>query len=404
MFFTEEDKIIHGMLCNNSYSLRELLDADITKNGYDQAHAKEYYVATILDEIIKFLTSVIRWEDDFKDGFDKDKENTLVGNLIIQGLHNEINMYHRKLIESLVNLILWGSIADDEYVKYYYLVIKYNLLKNQLMDLREFYSIEPQRNKNELQNIENKIVTAFPLIDESKCFFLNLSKRPEKISGITVHLAETSFKHRLKDALKTTDELGKILIGFTYDNYSFTSEKIHLSTNLDKQDSEILMDTIRFVFAIISKVTILCAQWLGVGDLDEFKRVEAVLSRIPSAPAWYTPLLKDIYDIDDYVYTSDGKLGRITEKITSQYGYRAYKILFLDDDGTGIPEDYFPAQYFRRIQPKQKLYDMCFNAQPEFKKLYDTAPDEERLKSCLDTSIKMLWNLGLKNRLLKKID
>jgi hypothetical protein len=402
MFFTEDDKIMHGTLCKNAYSLRDLLNADKNKKGYEQTHAKEYYAATILEEAIKFLTSVIRWEDDFKDGFDKEKENTLVGNLIIQGLYNEINLYHRKLLESLVNLFLWIPLADDKYVEYYYLIKEYNSLKSELLDLQEFYGIEPQRNKNKILDIENKIATVFPLIDESKCFFLNLSKRPELISGLSVHRIETSLKYRLKEALKTTDNLGKILIGFTYDNYSFASGKVHFSTELDNQSSEIITTTIRFMFAIISKVTVLCAQWLGVGDLKEFKRVDEVLSRIPNVPAWYSPLLKDIYDIDDYVYTQDGKLGRIIEKITSQYGYRAYKIHFLDDNDADIPEDYFPAQYFKRIQPKQELYDMCFKARPEFKKLYDANPDEEQLKSCLDASIKMLWNLGLKNRLLNK--
>ena len=114
MFFTEEDKLMHGMLCNNVYSLRGLLQVDKNKKGFEQTHAKEYYVATILEEAIKVLTSVIRWEDDFKDGFDKDIENTLVGNLIIQGLYDEINLYHRKLLESLVNLILWIPITDDK--------------------------------------------------------------------------------------------------------------------------------------------------------------------------------------------------------------------------------------------------------------------------------------------------
>jgi hypothetical protein len=55
------------MLCNNVHSLRDLLYADKNKKGHEQTHAKEYYVATILEEAIKFLTSVIRWEDDFKD-------------------------------------------------------------------------------------------------------------------------------------------------------------------------------------------------------------------------------------------------------------------------------------------------------------------------------------------------
>lgn len=162
------------------------------------------------------------------------------------------------------------------------------------------------------------------------------------------------------------------------------------------------MITIRFIFAIINKVTVLCAQWLEVGDLKEFKTIDEALSTVPKFSAWYTPLLKDIYDIDDYVYTIDGKLGRIIEKLTSQYGYRAYKIYFLDDNGTNITEDYFPAQHFKRIQPKQELYDMCFKEQPEFKKLYDANPDEELLKSCLDTSIRMLWNLGLRNQFLNK--
>lgn len=401
MFFTEQDNKIHGMLCNNSYRLRELQKTDPCKKGYEQTNAREYYVATILDEIIKFLTSVIRWEDDFKDGFDKEKERTLLGNLIIQGFNNEINSYLRKLIESLVNLILWSQIKDNNYIKYYYLIKEHSTIKSKLADLLEFYNIEPQHLKVDLHNIQHEIVSLFPLIDESKCFFLDLTKKPKTILGTFIHWIESSLKYRLKNALKITDNLGKILIGFTYENYSITSEKVHFSTNLDSQPSEILITTIRFVFAVISKLTVLCAQWLDVGDLNEFKRVERALSGIEESPAWYTPLLQDIYDIDDYVYTSDGKLGRIIEKATSQYGYRTYKIYFLDDNGTGINEDYFPAQYFKRIQPKQVLYDMCFRAQPEFKKIYDAEPDEEKLKSCLDNSIKLLWNLELKGRLCR---
>lgn len=398
MFFTDEDDKMHGMLCNNSYRLRELLSVDVYKNGADQTHPKEYYVATILDEIIRFLTSVIRWEDDFKDGFDKEKEGTLVGNLIIQGLHNEINMYHRKLIESLINLILWSQIQDDNYIRYYYLIKKHSAAKSELADLKEFYGIAPQYKKDDLQSVQSELASLFPTIDESKCFFLDLSKRPEIILRTPIHWIESSLKYRLKDALKIADNLEKILIGFTYDNYSAASEKVHFSTNLDSQPSEVLITTIRFVFAVISKLTVLCAQWLGVGDLDEFKRVETILSRISTAPAWYTPLLQDIYDIDDYVFTSNGKLGRIIGKATSQYGYRTYKIHFLDDN----TEDCFPAQLFKRIQPKQKIYDMCFGAHPEFKKMYDESPDEERLKSCLDKSITLLWNFGLKDRLLDK--
>lgn len=183
MIFTEKDKTMHNMLCKNVYSLRDLIYVDKNKKGYEQTHAKEYYIASILEETIKFLAWVIRWEVDFKDGFDKEKENTLVGNLIIQGLYNEINLYHRKLIESLVNLILWIPLADDKYVEYYYLIKEYNSSKSELLDLQEFYGIEPQRNKNEILEIENRIGTVYPLIDETKCFFLNLSVRPELISG-----------------------------------------------------------------------------------------------------------------------------------------------------------------------------------------------------------------------------
>mgnify|MGYP000925806276 CR=1 FL=1 len=278
MFFTEQDNIIHGMLCNNSYRLRELLKTDPCKKGYEQTNAREYYVATILDEIIKFLTSVIRWEDDFKDGFDKEKERTLLGNLIIQGFNSEINLYLRKLIESLINLILWSQIKDDNYIKYYYLMKKHSTIKRKLADLLEFYNIEPQHLKVDLHNIQHEIVSLFPLIDESKCFFLDLTKKPKAILGTSIHWIESSLKYRLKNALKITDNLGKILIGFTYENYSITSEKVHFSTTLDSQPSEILITTIRFVFAVISKLTVLCAQWLDVGDLNEFKRVERALS------------------------------------------------------------------------------------------------------------------------------
>jgi len=368
MLFNDTDEKMHGLLCRNTYSLRELLNVDVLKKDYEQANLREYYVASIIDENIKFLLSVIRWNDDFKDGFDKDKENTVIGNLIIQGLSDEINMYHRKLLESLINVILWSRIQDDNYLKYYYLIKERNKAKNNLSDLREFYGISPQGAITDLQNLEHEIVSMYPKIDESKCFFLDLSRRGNQMADITVRSSESSLKTRLKSALKTTDDIGKVLIGFTYDSYASASKKIHFSAQLDTQHSEIIMDTIRFIFVIVSKLTVICAQWLDIGDLEEFKRTEQILAKFSSYQAWYTPLLEDIYDLDDYVYTPDGKLGRIIDKGISQYDYRTYKIHFLDNNGMASAEDYFPAQAFKRIKPKQDLYNSIFKAQPDFKK------------------------------------
>ncbi|GAB6928873.1 hypothetical protein JCM10914A_28560 [Paenibacillus sp. JCM 10914] len=401
MFLTDKDMIMHGLLCKNSYNLRELLKINLEQEGYLQTSPTEYYIATVLDEIIRLLTSIIRWEDDFKDGFDSDKVKTLLGNLIIQGMNNEINMYLRKFMETLVNLLLWKNLSDERYIKYYYLVNVYNSLKNEISDLDEFYNIRSERKGRQLTNIENLILQESIHIDENKCFFIFIgdSRSRTNIKGTNLYLKESSYRYKLKKALKSSDNLDKLLLGFTYERYSYASSKIHFNSNIDHQHSEVLANTIRFMMVMINRIICLCGEVLEITDLDEIKNLDVYMDKLKSSIGWYTPLTKDIYDIDDYVYTLDGKLGRITEKKTSRkYGYKSYKILFLNDNGENIVEDYFPAHEFKRIQPKEKLYDMVFKSQPQFKGIYEENPDEVKLKSCLDEAIKVVWELSLKDK------
>jgi len=401
VFLLEEDMIIHSLLCKNTYIIRDVLSVDKDKKSYSQKFPTEYYIATVLNEIIKFLTSVIRWEDDFKDGFNKEKEDTLVGNLIIQGLYDEINLYYRKLIEAFTNLLLWKELNNDDYVRYYYLIKEYNDLRNEVRDLKDFYGIESNTISAQIDNLKNLLKQESANIDESLCFFININTQAEDINGTALHLKESSYREKLKKALLVADSIDKLLLGFSYRQYSLASTKIHFNPFAEKLSSDILGSTIKLIFILIYKIVFLCSEILSVSDLEEMKSIETLIDKLKTSIGWYTPITNDIYDVDDYVFTLDGKMGRIEEKITSTYGYKSYKIHFLDDNGEGIVDDFFPAQNFRRIQPKEKLYEMVFKAQPAFKQLYELSPDEDRLRDCLDNSLKVVWQLILKDKYIK---
>lgn len=401
MFLTDDDMKIQALLSRNAYQLRNLLNINYEVEAYNQANYMEYYIATALDELLKLFTSMIRWEDDFKGGFDKEIEKTLIGNLIIQGLDNEINMYYRKLLEALINLLLWSELRDEKYVQYYYLIKSYNLIKSKNRDLKDFYGIESEKSKINLNNIKSKLVIAFDEIEESKCFFIDQESYTTKIKSHNLRLKESNIKVKLMKALRNANESDKLLLGFSYDRYSYSSSKIHFNSTISNHNSDLLASSLRFMMLIANRIILTSAQILDIQDLEEFKNADELYSNLCSSVGWFTPLTKDIYEIDDYVYTLDGLLGRITEKITSNFGYKSYKILFLGND-YGLIEDYLPAHEFRRIQPKEELYNIVFRVAPIMKTLFDENPDESRLKECLDVSMIQLWNTSLKDSLLKK--
>jgi len=400
VFISEQGEMIQSLIMKHSYGIRDALIIKYDVKPYDHKPVKEYYVATVLDEVIRFCTSLIRWEDDFKDGFDEKIEKTHLGNLIIQALNNEFNMYYRKFIEALINLTLWKQLNDDLYYEYYYLLDEYENLNYKKSDLNEFYGIVPTETENMITDVENKIVQIFSKIDESKCFFITQNPRNRvNIQGINIIVRSSSMKDRLKKALLNASLLEKLLLGLSYERYSDSSEKIHLISHSSMFDHNLLLNMLDFTFVMMNSIVSSCANILGLSDIEQISSMDNILSKLSISRGWYTTLFEDIYDIDDYVYNDNGVLGRVIDKTVSPYGYRSYKVLHLSEKPNAVEEEQYPAHYIKRIQPKEKLLQMVFETLPEFKQEYDNNPDETFLAKSLDKSMIMLWGITLKKRL-----
>ena len=397
MFLEDKDLLMKDWLMKHAYELRDALMIDSSLKPYNQKSAQEYYIASILDELIRYGTTLIRWEDDFKDGFDEGIEATHLGNLIVQAINNELNMYYRKLLEAFIDLVLWDKYASEESFKFFYLLKEYQVLKYDILDMKDFYDIEISDLGQEFDVVKNMVQTTYSNINESDCFYLKRNRRKDNINGTMIWTDFVSIKNKLKQALSSATDVEKVLLGLTYNQYSKSSEKIHLISDSKRFDSEGLTGLISITLIMCVQILSKCASILEVSDFDEYEKLDASLNRLNETKNWYSPILEDIYDIDDYVYISKENIYRITSTKVSQYGYRSYELLTL---GT-MTKVWLPAHYIRRIQPRQALLEMIFDKTPGFKEVYDAESDEDFKLASLDDLMKFLWEIALKKRFFK---
>lgn len=401
MFIDKHGLEMQNLISRNSHQIRNVLMIEEGKKAYQQKSSEEYYLASVLDEIIGYCTTLIRWQDDFKDGFDQDIEKTHVGNLIIQSLRNELSMYYRKQLEALINLTLWANNADEKYFKYYYMMKEYEELNYRIKDIKEFYGFDSVLLNKHFDLLKIEIETQSRLIDENKCFFLNQDPKYKKtINGVKLLTSMSSIKDKLKMALLSCSKVEKVLLGLTYEQYSSSSKNIHFTPENIKITSETILQEIGLMFVMINAIISKSASILNISDLEQIETIDKALMRLNSSRNWYTPILEDIYDIDDYVYTNNGVLGRVVDKCSSSYGYRSYKIHFLTSANLYVLDDFLLAHHFRRIQPKEQLLYQVYNIKPELKKMYEESNDKKRIEKTLDETMVILWNTVLRKRLI----
>lgn len=90
MFIEEKDLLMKDWLMKHAYELRDALITDSSLKPYKHKSVREFYIASILDELIRYGTTLIRWKDDFKDVFDEGIEAIYHGNLIPSFLRRKI--------------------------------------------------------------------------------------------------------------------------------------------------------------------------------------------------------------------------------------------------------------------------------------------------------------------------
>ncbi|EGD49592.1 hypothetical protein Cpap_4030 [Ruminiclostridium papyrosolvens DSM 2782] len=257
-----------------------------------------------------------------------------------------------------------------------------------------------------MSEITEELKKCFITIQENNCWFINQKIKPYDINGLLIKTNENSLRGMLLKAIPKANIYEKIMLGLSYQKYSQASNSIHNGVNLNEVDKDWIENAVKIEMLIITLIINKCQILLDLYPHDANKEIPELVASFDKSNIWIAPLFKNVYEINDYVYTNDGSLGRIEEIITSKIGYNTLKVKYLVDKFPEYGEfGFYPAHLVMRIHSRKQLKEiMIKNANDTQKEVFNIFLTEEKLTRALDDLMTMWWSNGYKEKILYKDD
>ncbi|MCH1638902.1 hypothetical protein MJ257_02175 [Paenibacillus timonensis] len=170
-----------------------------------QSNPKGFFLFGVLDEISKVGTSMFRWIE-LISGEEEIDPKSYPARSVIQAVFEEQQMWSRKLLEALVDLILFMRTDRELYYKHYLLLKELWGLMDSFKDWSEFFG-HPSNNLDFQKRIWTQTISTIESsIDLNKCWYIKQVQR----TSISRPNKE-SFRQKLMKALLDTNTREKLM-------------------------------------------------------------------------------------------------------------------------------------------------------------------------------------------------
>lgn len=198
----------------------------------------------------------------------------------------------------------------------------------------------------------------------------------------------------------------RICAGYTYNwVYGRSSEAIHYRSN--RSDYRIRpnesMLNVKRLGLLINLILDRCYHLLDKPDAPRFKRISKSLER-SDASAMIHKATVGTEEVGDFVLVH-GDIAEIMEIKESQYGYRTYRVHYLEKrQKQNIPDDWFPTPYIQAFYPKQRFlkswgsYVKSGDMPNDIRTVLDNLTQEE-IQLALRQSMKDIWNIAIRDQI-----
>ncbi|MEN8615199.1 hypothetical protein ABFB09_07990 [Dehalogenimonas sp. THU2] len=266
----------------------------------------------------------------------------------------------RRLLELLINLVLFSSTNDQAY--YRHLLLLEDLAHNSGMDkdLYDFWGQSSLRIQDYTKSQIQWIHDAESKVDLVSCWYLK-NQRPILRSTVKQLAAEnilSSFRSRFKQALLSLTNTERITCGYSYYwIFGTSSENIHFRSS--RLDNNLSLDEWRMhiqrigllIYLIIDR----CYQIMGKPVASQCEEISKSLENEARSSSIIRDKTVGVYELGDLVFAY-GERSKIIEIKNSPYGYRTYKVNYLDDKQNKVKEDWCPAPYIQPYQPMKIIF------------------------------------------------
>jgi len=320
---------------------------------------KDFFLYGCADEVMKVATAALRWSEllsESKEDLIQQVETEQVSRVVLEAIHDEMQMWNRKLTEILMDQILFKTANEQEYYRLYFYCSSLETLRRVQKDFKEFYGFE---SGNVQQQIDYDIVAIKNIlanIDLKRAWFLDKDFDPKKFDVKSSRILK-SAKARIKQAFALATSQQKLALGISYERgYSAPSRAIHASigqffgeVNSEKVKALFGKNIVTARHVILACHVLMDTQPKGLmGMMGKSEEREESGDKVVKA-------LSADYQLGDVV-SAYGEICLVTRKMVSDFGYTSYEVEFLFKPMLpNLLKDYFPAQYIQMIAPRAKL-------------------------------------------------
>lgn len=382
---------------------------EMGENGYKYVAAtafrdkyRDYYLYGIMDEVEKAGISLIRISEfiieskkENNPDTSDDPELQRIERNIYDSIIDELSIWIRKLTEILVEVIGFKYSKEDIYFEHYLLV--HDLVRNKRYfdDFKNFYAVENENIKYQINQLETRIQAILIKVDSNKCWYAQFSKKNR-----TVKNSLSGFLDRINLLIPKMTAAQKLTIGGSYQMYSSISGNIHVT--LGHRDNNPNMNDVEAHFSqisiISSHIISVCADILNKKPRKGFL---AEINKIVKQNKYPEQLHKRITNpnikVGDFVIAY-GDIAEVIKIKKSKFGYKSYRVKYLGKSPLpGIIEDEFSGRYINLFQRKttvtKQVRDLIKKDAPDIK-----INNKVLLDSIRKTVTEMWEELGFKER------
>ncbi|MDG0815820.1 SH3 domain-containing protein [Bdellovibrio svalbardensis] len=320
---------------------------------------KDFFLYGCTDEVMKVATAALRWSEllsESKEDLIQQDVTERVSRVVLEAIHDEMQMWNRKLTEILVDQILFKTTNDQEYYKLYFYCSSLETLRRVQKDFKEFYGFESGNVQHQIDYDISAIKSILSNIDIKRAWFLDKGFDPKKFDTNSKRILK-SANARIKEAFALATPQQKLALGISYERgYSAPSRAIHAS--IGQFFGEVSSEKAKALFGkniVTARHVILgCHNLLETQPKGLMGMMEKSEERDEAGDKVVKALSAD-YQLGDIV-SAYGEICLVTDKRVSAFGYTSYEVEFLFKPMLpNLLKDYFPAQYIQMIAPRAKL-------------------------------------------------
>lgn len=324
--------------------------------------ARAYFLFGVLDEVVKAAVAAMRWQDLLgdaavaKDPKFSEGDRSRIARQVLASTASDQAMWFRRLIEILVDLVLFSSTNDQDFYRCFLAAKSVASGEDARGDVEEFFGCEIENAAHGLRQDRDNLRAIAGRVAVGRAWFLKAPPGPD--GSIKGNQGFSSFRSRFKMAHAVATPSDRLLLGASYvPAYATPSKLIHWTVGDSSRSPEL-----RDVEVLLTHIGLLGLRVCHLVE-DLFGDSQASLSmgtrqalELSDIPRLYAARFQQKFDVGDIVLVDGAHVCQVVETKQSKYGNTSFRCRFLGRPPIpSISLDWCPSPGVQRIYRRADL-------------------------------------------------